>query len=457
MNENTNINSHNGKLSVTEKIGYGLGDAGGTIITALIGNFLTFFYTDIFGLAPGILGTIMVLARIIDAVTDPLMGIIADKTSSRHGRFRPWQLWVALPVGVACILTFTVPSMSYEMKVVYAFVTYMFLSLSYTAINVPYCAMINSMTTNHEQIMSAQTYRFVLTGMAGFIVSVGLPQLIAFFGKGDQVWGYQAGVGVVCCIAVLMFLACFFTVKEHIPTSNLGSFTIKQHIVSIRKNDQLLLMLVMSFLLMMVFNTRSGGYMYFITYVLQGDVAYTSMFFAVITVASIIGVIIAGQITKKTDALRVYFLSNVFLFIYGIALYFISSSNQTLWLILMLINGVILGFTLPIHFAMMSYADDYGDWKNKVRSSGLNFAFNLFFCKLAWAGGAGVVSIVFVLVSYKAGMENQTPASLHGMTLLETIIPAIIHLLLALVILRCKLNNKFLAQIAADLKARRAS
>lgn len=171
-------------LSLREKIGYGLGDAGGTVITCLIMNFLTFFYTDVFGLTPALVGTLFMALRVFDAISDPVMGVIADRTHSRWGRFRPWQLWVAVPIGIIGVLTFTVPAVSMDMKIVWAFATYLLLSVSYTAINVPYCALINTMTTRHTEVLACQSWRFVLCGVAGFLVSVGLPWLVSVLGKG---------------------------------------------------------------------------------------------------------------------------------------------------------------------------------------------------------------------------------------------------------------------------------
>lgn len=123
------------RLSVREKIGYGLGDAGGTVITCLIMNFLTFFYTDVFGLTPALVGTLFIALRVFDAISDPVMGVIADRTQSRWGRFRPWQLWVALPVGVIGVLTFTVPDASMGVKIAWAFGTYLLLSVGYTVVS----------------------------------------------------------------------------------------------------------------------------------------------------------------------------------------------------------------------------------------------------------------------------------------------------------------------------------
>ena len=326
--------NNNQQLSIREKIGYGLGDAGGTVITCLIMNFLTFFYTDTFGLTPALVGTLFIALRIIDAVSDPLMGILADRTNSRWGRFRPWQLWIALPIGIVGVLTFTVPDVSMNMKILWAFVTYFLLSISYTAINVPYCALINTMTTRHSEVISCQSWRFVLCGVAGFLVSVGLPWLIDILGKGNQALGYQLGVGALCAVAVVMFLCCFFWVRERVPLALMGKFTLREHMSGLRNNDQMLLVLVMSFLLINVFNLRGGGYMYFITYVLQGSTGFASLFFTMVTVASILGAIIVSPLSRKFDTVRLYYVTNLILALLAVIMWFIPTGPQfqILWL-----------------------------------------------------------------------------------------------------------------------------
>lgn len=444
------------KLSLREKIGYGLGDAGGTVITCLIMNFLTFFYTDVFGLTPALVGTLFLALRVFDAVSDPIMGVLADRTQSRWGRFRPWQLWIAVPIGVIGVLTFTVPDASMGVKIAWAFGTYLLLSVSYTAINVPYCALINTMTTRHSEVISCQAWRFVLCGVAGFLVSVGLPWMVKALGQGDTAQGYQYGVGVLCAIAVAMFRCCFFWVRERVSLDVMGKFTLREHIAGLRKNDQLLLMLVMSFLLINVFNIRGGGYMYFITYVLGGSTGYTSLFFTMVTFASIAGSVIINLLSRRFDTVKLYYYTNLVLAALAVAMWFLPTGQayQTLWLVVILGNGIILGFTLPLHFSLMAFSDDYGEWKTGVRSSGMNFAFNLFFIKLAWASSAGIISLVFIYVAYQPGVENQTASSLAGIASMETLLPALFHLLLAFSIRACKLNNPMMARIASDLRTR---
>jgi GPH family glycoside/pentoside/hexuronide:cation symporter len=162
-------------IPMFEKLCYGLGDAGGTIITGLIANFLTFYYTDVFGIAPAIVGILFVSLRIFDAISDPLIGIMADRTQTRWGKFRPYLLWTALPVGISCFLTFQSPDLGADGKILYAAVTYFLLAFSYSLNNVPYCALITRMTDSAEEGVSCQSVRFALVAVASFTVSVGLP------------------------------------------------------------------------------------------------------------------------------------------------------------------------------------------------------------------------------------------------------------------------------------------
>ncbi len=443
-------------LSTREKIGYGLGDAGGHCISDLISGFLLFFYTDVFGLSPAIVGAMFFTLRIFDAISDPVMGVIADRTRSRWGRFRPWQLWTAVPLGIIGILTFTVPDMGPNAKIAWAFGTYFLLSIGYTANNVPYCALINAITNRHDQVISCQSWRFVLSGIAGFLVSVGLPWMVEFFGQGNLAKGYQYGVTVLCTIGMVLFLLCFFWVKERVPLSLAGNFTLREHLAGLRKNDQLLMMLIMSFLLVNILCIRGGGYMYFISYALQGGAGYMSMFFGILTVSGIAGAMIVNPLSRRIDMVRLYYWTNLVLVAFGIGMYFlpIGPQYQVLWLVCIAVNSVIQGFTLPLHFSIMAFADDYGEWKTGVRSSGMNFAFNLFFIKLSWASSGGIISLILIMVAYQPGLGNQTPASIHGITLLQSLVPALFHFVLALCLLKCRLNGPMMKRISTDLHQR---
>ena len=366
------------------------------------------------------------------------------------------QLWTAVPLGLIGILTFTVPDMSANMKIAWAFGTYFLLSIGYTANNVPYCALINAITNRHDQVMSCQSWRFVLSGIAGFLVSVGLPGVVAFFGQGNLAKGYQYGVTVLCTIGMVLFLLCFFWVKERVPLSLAGNFTLREHLAGLRKNDQLLMMLIMSFLLVNILCIRGGGYMYFISYALEGGAGYMSMFFGILTISGIAGAVIVNPLSRRVDIVRLYDWTNLVLVAFGIGLYFlpVGPQYQVLWLVCIAVNSVIQGFTLPLHFSIMAFADDYGEWKTGVRSSGMNFAFNLFFIKLSWASSGGIISLILIMVAYQPGLGNQTPASIHGITLLQSLVPAVFHFVLAMCLLKCRLNGPMMKRISTDLHQR---
>ena len=445
------------RLSLREKIGYGLGDAGGNVVIVLAMNFLNFFYTDVYGISPATVGLMFLAVRIFDAFADPVMGMLADHTRSRWGRYRPWQLWIALPLGVAVVLAFTVPPLQGDARIAWACVTYLLLSLGYTAINVPYCAMINAMTVSRRDVVSCQSWRFALCGAAALLVSVALPWLVGqWSGQGGPAQGYQRSVAAMCAVAVAMFLCCFLWVRERVPLRH-EAFSLRRLADGLRRNDQLQLMLVMSFLLITILNVRGGGYLYFITYVLKGDARYTSLFFGAVALAAILGALLVGPLSRWMDTVRFYRRVNLVLAAVSAAMWFIPGGAdwQLAWLLAMFGSGIVLGLCLPLHFSVMAFADDYGQWKTGVRASGMNFAFNLVFIKLAWASGAGIIALVLYLAAYRAGAA-QTPAALGGITALQTLIPAAIHLLLAFTLGFCRLDDATMKRIGHDLQQRNA-
>ena len=196
-------------VSVKEKIAYGLGDTASNIVFQSVMLFLSFFYTDIFGISPAIVGTLFLVVRIFDAVTDPLMGAMTDRTQTKYGKFRPYLLWLALPFGVISVLAFTTPDFSEQGKVIYAFVTYALLMIAYTAINIPYSALGGVITGDPKERVSVQSYRFVFGMLGGLIVTACTLPLVDWFGAGDKAKGYQLTIAAMSAVGVLMFLVCF--------------------------------------------------------------------------------------------------------------------------------------------------------------------------------------------------------------------------------------------------------
>lgn len=258
----------NNRLSVKEKIGYGMGDAGCNIIFGAIMLFVNYFYTDIFGLAPALVGVLLLSIRVIDAVTDPLMGAIADRTQSKYGRFRPWLLWIAVPYAVFSVLMFTTPDWAYSSKVIYAFVTYFLLSLTYTAINIPYCSLGGVITNDPKERVACQSYRFVMVGIATLLLSLTLLPMAEWFGGADKAKGYQMAMAVLAFIGMCMFLFCFATVRERIRPAIPTNDDLKNDLKDVWKNDQWVRILLLTLCNVCPGFIRMAATMYYVTWVM---------------------------------------------------------------------------------------------------------------------------------------------------------------------------------------------
>ncbi|MCO7444020.1 glycoside-pentoside-hexuronide (GPH):cation symporter [Enterobacter hormaechei] len=202
------------QLTMKDKIGYGLGDTACGFVWQATMFLLAYFYTDVFGLSAGIMGTLFLVSRVLDAVTDPLMGLLVDRTRTRYGQFRPFLLWGAIPFGIVCMLTFYTPDFSAQGKIIYACATYILLTLVYTFVNVPYCAMPGVITADPKERHALQSWRFFLAAAGSLAISgIALP-LVSIIGKGNEQVGYFGAMCVLGLTGVVLLYVCFFTTKE---------------------------------------------------------------------------------------------------------------------------------------------------------------------------------------------------------------------------------------------------
>ena len=207
-------------LTKLEKFGYGLGDAASNIVYQAVINVLLYFYTDVYGIEAAAAGTLMLVVRLFDAFTDPAMGAIADRTRTRHGRYRPWMLWIAIPYGLLAIAAFVTPNADMGTKLVYAYISYALLMTAYTAVNVPYSALGGVMTGDSEERGNLQTWRFAMAMVGGFLVTSSVFWLSALLGGGVEPENYQVGfpraMMILSTIGVLCFLGCFKLTREYV-------------------------------------------------------------------------------------------------------------------------------------------------------------------------------------------------------------------------------------------------
>ncbi|WP_314141689.1 MFS transporter [Buttiauxella noackiae] len=445
------------KLSVKEKIGYGMGDAGCNIIFGAIMLFVNYFYTDVFGLAPALVGVMLLSIRVIDAVTDPIMGAIADRTQSRWGRFRPWILWMAAPFAFFSYLMFTTPDWAYSSKVIYAFVTYFLLSLTYTAINIPYCSLGSVITNDPKERVACQSYRFVMVGIATLILSLSLLPMVDWFGGGDKAKGYQMAMGVLAVLGMCMFLFCFSTVRERVRPAVQTNDALKADLKDVWKNDQWVRILLLTLCNVCPGFIRMAATMYYVTWVMGQSTSFATLFISLGVVGMMGGSMLAKVLTDRICKLKVFFWCNIVLAIFSSGFYFLDPHATTLIVVMYFLLNILHQIPSPLHWSLMADVDDYGEWKTGKRITGISFSGNLFFLKLGLAIAGAMVGFLLSWYGYDAGAKQQSAESINGIVMLFTIIPGVGYLITAGVVRLLKVDRELMQRIQLDLEKRRTN
>lgn len=442
------------RLSLKEKIGYGMGDAGSCMIWSVLALYLTWFYTDVYGLDPAIVGTLFLVIRVFDAFSDPVMGAICDRTRTRWGKFRPWLLWMAVPFGLGAVLMFTTPDLSMNGKIIYAWITYLVMSLIYTAINIPYCSVAGVITLNPKERMGCLSWRFFLNGLATLIVSSSILPLTDWLGDGSRASGFQLTTMIMGGAATLMFLFCFFSIKERVVSIKTNE-TLRKDLKDIIKNDQWLLMITITFLNVFPAFIRGAVTIYYATYVMQASVGFITFFMALGVACNMLGSVIAKPLTDRFDKIKLFRIINVILGILSFALWFVDPHSLTPLLALFIVINILhLIQSGPILWAMMSDVDDYGDWKLGKRLTGISFAGNLFMLKMGLAVAGAIVAWILSYTGYIANKPQQNTQALQGIIMMFSLLPMVSYFLSAWIVRYFKLNDTFLEKIKVDLAKR---
>ncbi|WP_434102081.1 glycoside-pentoside-hexuronide (GPH):cation symporter [Klebsiella quasipneumoniae] len=334
-------------LSVKEKIGYGMGDAASHIIFDNVMLYMMFFYTDIFGIPAGFVGTMFLLARALDAISDPCMGLLADRTRSRWGKFRPWILFGAIPFGLVCVLAYSSPDLSHHGKLIYAAVTYTLLTLLYTVVNIPYCALGGVITDNPTQRISLQSWRFVLATAGGMLSTVLMMPLVNVIGGEDKALGFQGGIAVLSAIAFLMLAFCFFTTKERVEAPP-SSTSMREDLRDIWRNDQWRVVGVLTILNILAVCVRGGAMMYYTTWIM-GSAALFTVFLTTYCVGNLIGSALAKPLTDWKCKVSVFWWTNAILAVLSVAMFFVPMDAEITMFVLKLglaLGGALIGWML---------------------------------------------------------------------------------------------------------------
>mgnify|MGYP001069835326 CR=1 FL=1 len=357
-------------LSVKEKIGYGMGDAASHIIFDNVMLYMMFFYTDIFGIPAGFVGTMFLLARALDAISDPCMGLIADRTRSRWGKFRPWILFGAIPFGIVCVLAYTTPDLSLNGKMVYAAITYTLLTLLYTVVNIPYCALGGVITNDPKERVACQSYRFVMVGIATLLLSLTLLPMADWFGGDNKAKGYQMAMTVLALIGTCMFLFCFATVRERVRPAVQTHDELKNDLKDVWKNDQWVRILLLTLCNVCPGFIRMAATMYYVTWVMGQSTHFATLFISLGVVGMMFGSMLAKVLTDRWCKLKVFFWTNIVLAIFSTAFYFFDPKATTTIVVLYVLLNILHQIPSPLHWSLMADVDDYGEWKTGNASPG---------------------------------------------------------------------------------------
>lgn len=482
------------KLSVTEKIGYSLGDLAANLIFQTLMTFLAFFYTDVYQIPPGAAATIIFAGGMIGAFFNPVMGLIADRTQTRWGKFRPWILWTAVPFGVIALLAFSTPDFSPQGKIAYAFITYVLLVLVYSANNLPYSALSGVLTGNMAERNSLSAYRFVAVMVAQFVIQVLLLPLVLILGDGDKAVGFEKTMLLFACTGIVFFLITFLTTKERVLSLQLQKSSVRQDLTDLVRNKPWAIMLLLTVLVFITLALKGGMYIfYFGHYLSENHVAQflqdigfnrfiaglnsllTSLGlneflwpedaatsgFSLFNAGGIICMIIGIGFSKpladrfgKRDVFAVaLFISTLFILLF----YLLPPDAIGLVFLAQILHGLFYGITIPLLWAMIADVADYSEWKNHRRATAIIFSAMIFGLKLGLSIGGALVAGILAHYGYDAQLSQQSAATINGIKLSVSLYAAIPFLLGVGCMLVYEINKRKEIEIERELSQRRAA
>ncbi len=449
----TNL-KNSGKLSVLEKMGYSMGDFASSSVWQTLMFFLPVFYTDTFGIPAAAVGTMFLVVRLFDAFNDPIMGVIADRTRTKWGSFRPYLLWFAAPYAIVAVLMFSTPDLSVTGKIVYAYITYTIMMVIYTAINVPFGSIIGVMSPSSEERTSVSSYRMVFAYGAGLAVQAFLIPMVEYLGKGDEARGYQLAVAILGLFAFIFFLVAFFTTKERVKPDPQIEASLKLDIKELFKNRNWFLIFLTNLFLLIYVAIRSSVIIYYFDYYV-GNKELASAFMVAGTFSVLVGVMPTNWLVRKMGK-RMLFIVSLIIIVISQALFFIADPTDIVLLFaLQIIFSLASGPSIPLFLSMIADTIDYTEWKSGRRATGLFYSAVGIAGKSGFAIGGAITMWILTYYGYVANMP-QTDESIFGIRLLLSIIPAVMAAICIVPLIFYNLTEKQVKTIEIELQERKS-
>jgi glycoside/pentoside/hexuronide:cation symporter, GPH family len=446
-----------GVLTIREKIAYALGDTAFVLFWHTWSTFLLIFYTDVFGITAMAAGAMFFVTRLVDAFADPIMGLIADQTNSKHGKFRPWLIWGVVPYMVLGVLLFTVPNFSQGGKLVYAYVTYIGVSIVYTMLNIPYSALMGVMTSqSHERTILA-SYRFYGAYIAVFIVNLTLLKMVSYFGEGDAAIGYQRAMLVYSLLAGILIVIVFFATKERVQPPHGQESNIKADLAQLFKNGPMLAVILIGVLTLVWTTLRNSAMLYYMKYYFGADDRTTSLFLTVGTVSVLVSVAATGLAERWLGGKKMAFvILTLATAVVTCGYYFVDAGNLTLLFAIAIVSQAFTAPLGPLFWSMIADTADYSEWKFGRRTTGLIFSSGTFSQKSGGAIGGALAGMYLAWISYDPKVEL-TAETINGLRAMMSYVPSAIALVAAAAVGLYSITPALSKQIERELTARHAS
>lgn len=442
-----------GEVKGREMFGHAIAGFGQNLIFGLWSNYMLVFYTDIFGIAAGTASIIMLLTRVWDGINDPMMGSIADRTRTKWGRYRPWLLFMAPVIVIFLVLNFSSPDLSPTLKVVYAGITYVMMSMAFTAVDVPYWTMPAAMSSDVKKRSRIISFSRMSTTLAATILGIIAIPLIHALGQGDKQKGYMMTALVVGLIGAGFYLIGFCCIREHVQPALNQKITFKSSVKAIIQNKPLLLLLCCGLLGNIGTMLKQGMVIYYVKDCV-GSENLIPTFSLLFLPGMIFGLIIAAVFAKRFDSKSVFIGARVFGIIVDVIFFFAGFENIPLVMFLYALTSIPLGISSVVSATMLTNTIEYAEWKFGNRQEGLISSTQTLTAKIGMALSAGVIGAVLEIADYVPNhVTSETQMMMHGAF---TLFCAFIGVLAIIPMLFNKFTDKEHQRIMNELAERKS-
>lgn len=439
------------KLSTLEKVGFGAGDMALNVVISSMMLIITFFYTDIYGLHTEDLALLFVLVKVVGALADLVMGQMTDRFVSRMGRYRPWLLALAIPYGISVFFVFTTPDWAYSAKLVWAYSTYILMTIMTAGVGIPYISLISGLTSDPKERLSANGYRLFFAKIGAFMVTIIVPVLATRWGGGDPAAGYQAAMALMAAMGVLLFLFCVFTTTERV-VHKVEKQSLGEQFRLLMRNDQWLILCAVCVTGTVGYVLRGSVAIYYAKYYLGGDTAVVSAFLTTGVAAAILSMVASTWVTKVYCKVKMFRNTQIAVALISLVMYFVVKPGDIqLAFVLYFLLSFVVDMHAPVFWSAIAETIDYGQVKTGKRVSGFAFG-GISVCQKAGMAVAGaLVGVLLTWFNYVPNQE-QSPLALTGIALMLTIIPGFFHFLMGLLMFKYRISDEYYGEVKADMK-----